>query len=229
MESFIVQMWGYVFKKVSHFSSPINLFFFFFPTLRTWGAIDLWVLSNSGFAILSLFLISYVSHSIIIVLLLGYSVVRIIEVVSYQAMVVFFDPLRSPRATKDYAVRGHRRLVLLGLHNYLEITIWFANIYCFFRSSFGPHPEILATPYGAWYYSLVTMTTLGYGDVTPTTDFARIIVSLHLLVTIFITIILLARFVSNLPVPRSLDEAEQNMHETHAAAAHNKQNNAAGK
>jgi len=43
----------------------------------------------------------------------------------------------------------------------------------------------------AFYFSVVTLTTVGYGDVTPDTDFQRVVVALYVLigVTIFVTAI----------------------------------------
>lgn len=43
----------------------------------------------------------------------------------------------------------------------------------------------------AFYFSVVTLSTVGYGDVTPETDFQRVVVALYVLigVTIFVTAI----------------------------------------
>ncbi len=43
----------------------------------------------------------------------------------------------------------------------------------------------------AFYFSVVTLTTVGYGDVTPETGFQRVVVALYVLigVTIFVTAI----------------------------------------
>lgn len=43
----------------------------------------------------------------------------------------------------------------------------------------------------AFYFSVVTLSTVGYGDVTPETDFQRAVVALYVLigVTIFVTAI----------------------------------------
>lgn len=46
----------------------------------------------------------------------------------------------------------------------------------------------------AFYFSVVSLTTVGYGDIVPTTDFGKIFVSLYLLAGIGI----IAAFASNL-------------------------------
>jgi voltage-gated potassium channel Kch len=133
----------------------------------------------------------------------------LLEVVVYQIKVVLFDPYRQPRATPDYAVRGDRRLVLLALHNYFEVVVWFAGAYAALRQLFGKTSAVLSTPIGALYYSMVTMTTLGYGEITPANDSGRALVVAHLFVAVFITLIILARFLAFLPVPRTLDDTEK--------------------
>lgn len=62
---------------------------------------------------------------------------------------------------------------------------------------------------GALYYSIVTMTTLGYGDIFPDHDFGRFVVTIHLAVALFMTVVILARIVSYLPVPNTMDKDEK--------------------
>lgn len=128
--------------------------------------------------------------------------------VVYQARVVLFDPFRQPRLTSDYAVRSYRRIVILALHNYSEVILWFASMYCYWRHWFGPGPNSLATAREAVYYSMLTMTTLGYGDIQPLIDNGRSIVTIQLMVAVFMTLIIVTRFVGYLPRPRTLDESE---------------------
>jgi hypothetical protein len=53
------------------------------------------------------------------------------------------------------------------------------------------------------------MTTLGYGDVVPVNDIGRALVVLQLGVTVFMTLVILGRFVSYLPIPKTLDHTER--------------------
>lgn len=138
-----------------------------------------------------------------------YGVVRVVQLVAYQSTVVFFDGFRTPRSTPEYAVTGYRRLILLTLHNYLEIAFWFAAIYSHYSSFFRDETHALSSFTGALYYSAVTMTTVGYGDVVPICRLSRITVTLQLLVGAFLTLIILARFIAFLPKPRTLDSEER--------------------
>lgn len=40
----------------------------------------------------------------------------------------------------------------------------------------------------SFYYSVATLTTVGYGDFTPTTDFNRVITALYMLIGVTITL-----------------------------------------
>jgi hypothetical protein len=40
------------------------------------------------------------------------------------------------------------------------------------------------TPFTALYFSIVTQWTVGFGDIRPTTECARVIVTIHIVVSI---------------------------------------------
>ena len=208
MDSFVVQFWDKILASL-RWLSPLELICIVFPKLRTHGWIDVWVFLNLIFSIVALFLASYTHLHILHISCVVYAAIRVLEIVVYQAKIVLFDPYRLPRSTSDYAVRSYRRIVVLALHNYLETILWFAGIYSVFRISFGERAQILSSAVGALYYSIVTMATLGYGEITPTNDWGRIIVIAHLVIAVFMSLIILARFIGFLPTPRTLDETER--------------------
>ena len=49
----------------------------------------------------------------------------------------------------------------------------------------------------SFYFSVVSLTTVGYGDITPTTSFGKIFVSLYLLVGIGIIAAFASNFLKN--------------------------------
>jgi hypothetical protein len=65
-----------------------------------------------------------------------------------------------------------QRVVLLGL-SYVEVSVNFAVVYLSFPLSSFYEP--LKSAMQAWYLSWMTITTTGYGDITPQTDLARFI------------------------------------------------------
>jgi hypothetical protein len=103
-------------------------------------------------------------------------------------------------------VRSTRRSFLLGLLNYIEVLLWFAAVYRFLATSFGQNADFVSTVTGSIYFSILTMAT--YGDITPKTTTTQWIVAIHLAIALFLTLGVLARFISLLPRPKSLDETE---------------------
>jgi voltage-gated potassium channel Kch len=209
MDTFVVQFWGRVLATL-RWLSPLELIWLAAPQLRTHGWVDVWVLLNLAISVLTLLLATHFGPSCsVAIALVIYGAIRIFEIVVYQAKVVLFDPYRQPRLISDFAVRSYRRIVVLALHNYLETVFWFAAIYSVFRYAFGEKAQVLSSAIGALYFSMGTMVTLGYGEITPTDDYGRAVVFVHLLVAIFMTLVILARFVAFLPVPRTLDDTER--------------------
>ena len=58
----------------------------------------------------------------------------------------------------------------------------------------GPMETITSNQF--LYYSLTTITTLGYGDITPATPFARIWSTMEAVTGVFYMAVLVARLVS---------------------------------
>jgi len=59
----------------------------------------------------------------------------------------------------------------------LGLTVLFAWVYTLVDVDFGAHRDFLAS----LYFSVVTMTTLGYGDILPTSAVARAVVMVQVL------------------------------------------------
>jgi len=137
-------------------------------------------------------------------LVLGYGAVRVFDIVTYHLGVLFAHPTSA-----DFALRSLRRSVVLALHNYGEVLFWFAAAYRRFAVHFS-NSDIVGSVDGALYYSVVTMTTVGYGDITPSDALSRWIAVMHISVSLFLTLIVLGRLVSLLPKPKSLDPNENN-------------------
>jgi len=143
------------------------------------------------------------------VLLLSYAGIRVFEVVIYQVNVLLFDPYRAEKRGAKYDLGGYRRIVICLIHNYLEILFWFALYYRNFFCSFKTKGITLNAFSGSLYFSLVTMSTLGYGDITPKNIFGIILCSVQTLVGIFMALLILGRFISLLPRPGMLDKYEK--------------------
>jgi hypothetical protein len=92
------------------------------------------------------------------------------------SVVVLRDLWREPYS--------YSRSLVLALLNFVEAILGFALIYLRFEALVGA-----TTALDAVYFSAVTATTVGYGDVFPTPE-GRIIVMLQILYTVaFVTML----------------------------------------
>lgn len=81
------------------------------------------------------------------------------------------------------------RALQIDIVNYISFAMMFAAVYRAVPGQFGPsQPDSVAS---ALYFSIVTMTTLGFGDIAPLTGCARILVAFEALFGIFMLAILL--------------------------------------
>jgi voltage-gated potassium channel len=91
----------------------------------------------------------------------------------------------------------------------LAAVVAYAQIALFFSYLFGALELLIDTPffnqegYGSFaflYFSVVTITTLGYGDLTPATDIGRSMVMIETVLGQIFLVVLVARLVSVLGV-----------------------------
>ncbi|UTW12818.1 hypothetical protein [Marinobacterium rhizophilum] len=208
-DSFIVGFWASIFKVLGSFSF-FNLIRKVFPRARTGRFSEIWALSHVILSVASVPAVLYIKNEYIGFVIAIYALLRVYEVVIYQANVLLFDEFRAIKAGKDYALHGYRRIVILLMQNYFEIIFWFAAQYIFFKSMFsfsveGSHESVL----GAVYTSFVVMTSFGYYNVTPLGVLAYSLVIGQAMIGLFMTLLSLARFIGVIPTPKSLDVTEQ--------------------
>lgn len=130
-----------------------------------------------------------------------YVVIRPLDIVTYQVRVFVLS-------TKN-TLRGYRRSTILLFFNYLEILICFALFYQRHSPFFEGEHLCPNSFLGSMYFSLVTMSTLGYGDIVPQNSWGVVSVFTQTLMGIFLAILMFARLVSLLPKPMTLDPAER--------------------
>ncbi len=208
MQSFIVEFWSSTFSflaKISVFALARKLF----PSAINARFVDFWVLGHlvlSGIAVIASAKSPYL---IVGYMFMGYGFLRTFEIVVYQTNVLLFDEYRVVKAGGDYGLEGYRRIVLLLLHNYFEIILWLACTYTVMASDFDHKWQSGAgTVFGGVYSSFITMTTFGDFDLLPKTNWAALILLFHATVGLFMTLLSLARFISLIPAPKTLDTVE---------------------
>lgn len=208
-KSFILRLWSKVFDGLG-WVSPFRLVCVLVPrTKGSYGFVDAWVLGNLAVSVLCWWVLSIPQFCWWkMILILSYPGIRVFEIVIYQINVLLFNEWREGRKLRSYpewrARRARpypwldvRRLVLLVLHNYIEILFWFALFYRNFACLFHSEHIRLDSLMGSLYFSVVTMSTLGYGDIVPKDTFwGLFLIVIQTSIGIFIALLMLARFIS---------------------------------
>ena len=94
--------------------------------------------------------------------------------------------------------------------NYLEVLFWFAVFYRFFDQGFDTTESNihLNNITGSLYFSIITMTTLGYGDIMPSTNFGAFLCGFQTLLGVFWLVVVVAYFLTVMPHIQTLDDIE---------------------
>jgi hypothetical protein len=208
-KTWIIQFWSWIFGALK-WVSPFRWVRAAFPNLRgNYRFVEAWVLGDLLLSAACLAALSSPGFCWWQILILCYGAIRIFEIVVYQTNVLLFDEYSVKKGGETYGVAGLRRLVLLLLHNYIEVLFWFSVFYRNSNHMFDSGRISLDSFAGSLYFSIVTMSTLGYGDVTPTQDTALFLVMVQTMIGVFMALVMLARFVSLLPKPGTLDLLEK--------------------
>ncbi|MEK0313783.1 hypothetical protein [Cohnella sp. 56] len=135
-----------------------------------------WVVGHTvGSLVILLIVVNLNVSKFLTSIFLIYGVLRIFEIMVYQINALLFDSYKS----SDYKIQGKTRIIILLLHNYVEIVFWFAvtyysNIHIYFA---GDNPEgitpIHNTFVQAMYISFVTMTTFGQANFEITNSLSQ--------------------------------------------------------
>ncbi len=97
-----------------------------------------------------------------------------------------------------------RRSILLILLNYVELNLTFASIYKTLSVAIPgtflcAEGENLALPVTAFYFSMVTSATVGYGDITPQTPLAQGITVVHVIFSFVFAVLFFSYFTGRFP------------------------------
>lgn len=230
MKSFIVEFWS----KILNVLEKISLFYVIRWAVRKkfsatskiyhfvesyYGFVELWVLGNLILSIVLLLICSAPNLHWGEAIAIGWGGLRVWEVIIYQINVLLFAQYRARKEEHrlrklgityvPYALRGYRRIVILLLHNYVEIIFWFALFYRNLDWAFDTSGVALNSFRGALNFSFVRMTTFGYTTIFPREILADVATLIHSGIGLFMALLILARFISFLPRPKTLDEFER--------------------
>jgi len=177
-------------------------------TKGSYRFVDGWVLGNLLLSVVLLLICSAPNLHWWEAIAIGYGGIRVFEVFIYQINVLLFDEYRASKAG-NYALRGFRRLVILLLHNYVEIIFWFALFYRNIGWAFETGKITLDSFLVSLNFSFVTMTTFGYSTIFPKETLGDTLTLIQSVLGLFMALLILARFISLIPTPQTLDEFER--------------------
>lgn len=112
---------------------------------------------------------------------------------AYMVLIILYFIFNSPRIT--------RNIISAAVVAYLFVGLLFSNIYLALElltpGSFSvAHDTILLDPSSLRYFSYVTLTTLGYGDVLPISEQAKSLAIMEAFIGQIYLAVLIARLVS---------------------------------
>lgn len=143
-------------------------------------SMDLYVLAKVAFPILIL-INHWESNSFIV----GLMVYVLLETVLYIPTLIFAsDMLSRPRS--------YKRSMLLLFFNYIEIVFSFGVLYTCGNNMNQP----FVSWYDSIYFSMVTSSSIGFGDYVPVTTYAKVLVSIQALFFLSFVVLFL-NFFSN--------------------------------
>lgn len=141
-------------------------------------SMDAYVLTKVAFPVVILINHWESNHFVV-----GLMVYLLLETVLYIPTLIFAsDMLSRPRS--------YKRSMLLLFFNYIEIVLSFAVLY-----SCGDN---MNKPFTHWfdaiYFSMVTSSSIGFGDFAPETTYARVLVSIQALFFLSFVVLFLSFF-----------------------------------
>jgi Ion channel len=95
------------------------------------------------------------------------------------------------------------------LHNYAEVAFWFAVFYRNADWAFDAQTSTLNSFFESFNLSFVSLTTFGQTIVEPTGALGEALLLLEALVGLFMALIVIARFLSFIPAPKTMEPWEK--------------------
>lgn len=150
-------------------------------------AVECYTLFKLSLALMSLF---YFPNNLI---LTGTCIYFAIETLCYILSLIYLAPEFSSPIS-------YKRSILYILINFFEIITTFALLYLNFSVL---HPSGTLTPFRAFYFSFITATTIGFGDIYPVSNWGIGFVILQAILSLMFLIMFFTYFSSQLPVRKN--------------------------
>jgi len=208
-DTFIVNLY----EKIFNILGKVSIFYWLrrITKNKSYFFVDAWVLGNLIFSVLSVIITYYIDRRMrfLFWIILAYSIVRVFEILVYQLNVLFFDRIRAQKNNQDYSIRSATRMVILLLHNFAEIMLWYSvMMICILKidGSFSQERTI-------WEYiraNILNVTTFNTGEiekiVNKTNSSIANLIFFENITGLFMTLLCLGRFINLLPTVKTKDE-----------------------
>ena len=219
MKPFIVRLWSGAFSLLRELTPLRIIRIRIIPRIKpdfrqdntlNDALIEAWAFGHFLLSMLALAVCSALSRHWCEYIAIVWGVVRVWEIVIVQINVLLFDWYKwysAKKRDRDYALVGYLRMVILLVHNYAEIIFWFAIIYL--NRNWSAQKDTLSLFLESLNLSFVTMTTFGQTEVSPPGNLGKALTLIQSVIGLFMSLAVLARFISLLPEPKTLDKYEQ--------------------
>ena len=146
--------------------------------------------------VLPLLLLFYPAFGVVsLIVVVGY---RLVGAVNYPLCIIFVDTY-SPK----WRLRSLNRTLVLLILNYFEIIIGFASVYLRTQSiGYAGSLKPIVSRIEALYFSTVTITTLGYGDLQPISSLGRILAMVETIMGILLLVLVVSTFLRGISIMR---------------------------
>lgn len=208
----IIEFWEKIFDRLSKISI-FNFIRKFIVKSNKHSFVDKWVFGNLVAAIISSAITYYLIDKFVGVLwiIITYASMRIFEVIIYQLNVFFFDQYRYERNGNDYSIKSSTRMVILLLHNYVEIMFWYvAIIISLIRINGGGIHDSWVSCVQSNIICIATFDSSGIREIIGgmNSNLGQVIF-LEIITGIIMTLISLARFIGVMPQVKCENEIKR--------------------
>jgi len=112
--------------------------------------------------------------------------------------------LRAPSVNAEVLCASISAYLMLGL--IWTIAYWLVDIFTPGAFAFSANGESQSMRgFNAFYFSFVTLSTVGYGDITPVSKIARMLAAMEAMTGLLYVAVLIARLVSLYSTPKSYE------------------------
>ena len=137
------------------------------------------------------------------------STIRLIEILGVAIDVLVFDRIRAAKNKSEHQIASYERSLILSIINYFEIILIYAILYYVaipngFNAAFDKE-----SPLDSLYFSALTITTLGYGDIQPISSLAKIVSVTESAAGVFAVVLVISRMVSLVPSSPTINDSNQ--------------------